>query len=120
MKVKTKEIPSEHELETFRQEGIDNGNIYDVHGVVSFDGALSYLIQAKIDIPPVWIPAGYFFICDHTIDGNWKVGSWPDKGIDIILSYEEMSFNFEHYEGLIERDSDALSLFMVRTGGDYR
>lgn len=111
MKVKRKHNPTELEMEIFRQDEISHDIEYKVYGIVLFGGKLSYLIQSGHNKFPKWMPSELFFICDSNIEDFWKTGSWLENGIELIISYDELCSDYEHYVGIIERDAKALLLF---------
>jgi hypothetical protein len=113
-------------LITATWQELDVGKTYSVHGIASWDGivswngkanrkqALHYLVEIGFGFP-VWCPAELFEISDPALPGAWYfnyLGNEP--GVLAVWGYKELALDTRHYDGLIEREPEAMELFLQR------
>lgn len=93
--------------------GIEIGRVSTVYGIVSWKGALHYLVIGSPGGYPLWYPADLFSVIDHALPRQWyfrPVGQ--EQGIDALWGYRELVLSDDHYRDLIELESHAIDIFV--------
>jgi hypothetical protein len=88
---------------------------YMVYGVMSWKGVINYLTLDKYESLPVWFPAELFTVMDETLPFEWYFDYFGfEQDISFLCGYKELVQERKHFEGLIERESDAIGVFIKR------
>lgn len=102
-------VASEFELEI--------GISYIVYGICIFEDVLHYLIIGKDENFPSWYPAELFHVSDNILPIEFYFnffGYDSEIGVSAIWGYKELVFDKQHYINLIERESEAITVFLKR------
>lgn len=103
-----------HELEI--------GRTYNVYGQRLSRGCLAYLIDPGDGQGlrrPNWYPSGWFKVTENSIPKGWVFmvkDNTQGNELSAIWGYLELANDPEHYVGLIEREEEAISIFLKRAG----
>lgn len=93
------------------------GKTYIVHGVsVWVHGLVHYLLDPSDSAAPVWYPAELFRVLDARVPASWRFWHRPDATFHVIaiIGYQELVEDTSHYDGLLERNGEALRVFWAR------
>lgn len=93
------------------------GDVYTVYGISLWKGALQYLTMDKYYTLPFWFPSELFEIVDHMLPFEWyhKFFGYRDEYfLNAIWGYKELVFDEKHYSGLIDRNDEAVCVFLKR------
>ena len=93
------------------------GQTYSVYGMCLSRGVLEYLIDPQADAKPNWYPAVLFEVKDAGIPQSWRFSfnaRNEEYGVPAIWGYEELVSSENHFDGLGERDVEALRIFFRR------
>jgi hypothetical protein len=91
--------------------------IYTVYGISMWKYVLHYLLLPDNISLPDWYPADLFEVVDGRIPPNWYFHHLMDNDpseIKFELGYREMAQSANHYVDLIERETDAVRVFLAR------
>lgn len=98
------------------------GTVYTVYGQSVFNNCIEYLIDPQ-DNPsrraPNWYPWNWFELVSGSIPISWLYSSTanPEPHVpDAIWGYPELALNPQHAVDLIERETEALTIFRERAG----
>lgn len=90
---------------------------YVVYGMCLRRHVLAYLIDPEGTGRPNWYPVNLFEIEDNRTPSLWRFSFTPENqshGVPAIWGYEELVNSTEHFDGLVERDALAISVFARR------
>jgi hypothetical protein len=90
---------------------------YSVYGMCLFKGVLHYLIDSQLNGRPNWYPAVLFNVVDGTVPKSWRFSFSPENeenAVSAVWGYEELVTSGSHFDGLAERDMEALRIFVKR------
>ena len=91
------------------------GDILNVYGQNLYKGVLSYLLLGTYENLPSWYPAELFEVEDPLLPLEWYYRYLGyDSNLSAIWGYKELVMNSEHHDNLIERDSEAIRIFLKR------
>lgn len=88
-----------------------------VYAIRIIKGFLHYLTLDKYATLPFWSPAPLFDIFDNTLPLEWYYnffGYGEQHYITAIWGYKEMVFDEAHHDALIEREDEAIRIFLKR------
>jgi hypothetical protein len=87
---------------------------YEVFGVLHFGGSFSYLVFDDEKIPS-WYYSEMFEIEDSKITRDWQYSfnGYGDNKINMVMGYDQLVNNLEHYEGVTGKESKHMELFKV-------
>jgi hypothetical protein len=95
---------------------VENHN-YDIYGISIWRNVTGYLMIPTGEPNPDWMPAELFHVTDPRLPRNWFYfysKTQNSHGVTHLMSYKEMVTDENHYIDLIEREPDALKVFMFR------
>jgi hypothetical protein len=97
------------------------GEFYVVYGINIWDGLIHYLIYVTSHLGPYWTPSELFTIIDNRLPPEWffrfygyEKHAHPISLVNAVWGYNEIALDPVHYEGLIEREHNALDIFWKR------
>lgn len=97
------------------------GREYTVYGQYVARGCLLYLIDPYApDDPsrPIWYPASLFSVKDARMPCSWRFAYYPHQGfsgrVTAVWGYEELATSSAHFGGLLEREDEAMLMFIRR------
>ncbi len=98
------------------------GKTYTVYGQCLVEACLLYLIDVQDRqglSHPSWYPASLFEVIDSSIPRAWEFRYRNQKEAArfkaaAIWGYPELAISDDHYVGLIERESEAMRIFLRR------
>jgi hypothetical protein len=93
------------------------GNVYMIYGISLWQNSLNYLIVPKEASLPNWYPVDLFEIMDESFYSESYFGYFggsDDRGLNAIWGYKELVKDHQHYVDLIEREPDAIRVFLKR------
>ena len=98
----------------FSNYGLNVNDTYEVMAFILYKNTkyLYYLID--INGKPYWFPNELFEVIDNSIPGHWFFKNFTnEQEVDIycIWGYDEICNDDNHYDALIERDSEALKIY---------
>lgn len=100
--------------QNYESDWIRIGFEYLVFGIRILDGMIEFLIASEESSwRPDWLPASFFSITESSVPPFWRTSFFPDDQ-KLLISYRELVENKNHYEGLLERDGEALKLWHTR------
>ncbi|WP_117215857.1 GNAT family acetyltransferase [Allorhizocola rhizosphaerae] len=80
-----------------------------------YAGALMVLILDDTRLP-YWYPIQLFEVADPALPNEWLFADYGNsEHLQAIWGYEELIREESHYDALLERDADALRIFMERS-----
>lgn len=92
--------------------------LYAVYAMCIWQGEIHFLLLNDETQRPNWYPCRFFEIHDSQLPSNWHFGyiggetGWP---LQEVWGYRELATDGgHHYSQLIQRDHDALTLFLIR------
>lgn len=89
------------------------GKSYLVHGLISWEGKIKYLIVGETIEYLLWVPSELFDVEDSKISRYWhySINIYPHSNLPhVIFGYDELANDLSHYSGLIDGDTTALSI----------
>lgn len=89
------------------------GKQYSVYSICLWEGVLKYLLIGEEDLPS-WYPAELFEITEKTLPFEWYCDVTIGMSLEGIWGYKEMVYDDNHFDDLLERDSDAIKIFLSR------
>jgi hypothetical protein len=100
-------------------EYLEVGKIYTVYGISIWMDGLNYLLDVSLagKLCPEWLGVEYFEVVDSSLPNNMHFGcfdSGDERGLNALWGYEELIYDYDHYEGLIEMEKSALAIFAKR------
>lgn len=112
-----KYLASGNSIETIFQVSL--GELYIVYGICLWDDddTLHYLLMGKNENLPSWYPAELFQVTDKSLPFEWyfNFNSVREQSLlTAIWGYEELVKDPKHHDALIERESDAIEVFLKR------
>ncbi|GAC40793.1 hypothetical protein [Paenibacillus popilliae] len=108
---KTQELGDTNETEY----SIKIDEMYIVCGQHLYRGVLSYLILGTYENLPSWYPAELFEVTDPLLPLEWYYQCYGDEnGISAVWGYKELVTIDSHYDDLIEREDEAIRIFLKR------
>lgn len=96
-------------------QGLTLGKNYQVYGMIIFAEELHYLIYDDFEMPS-WYFADLFQIEETDIPSNWhhRFLGLDEDGLSAIWGYDELVNSPKHYNGLAEKETDDIVLFLRR------
>ena len=91
--------------------------IYMVYGISVWKGIIHYLTMDKFNTVPSWYPAELFIIIDNLLPIEWYYKYFnSNKYFDVsaLWGYKELVLDENHYDDLIERKAEAITVFLNR------
>jgi hypothetical protein len=89
--------------------------IYTVYGICIWRESLHYMLKGEEHSFPSWYPAELFTVTDHLMPSEWYFeycGSACD--ITTVWGYKELVLDGNHFDDLMERNNEALGVFLKR------
>lgn len=94
---------------------VELGHTYPVYGISLWDdGTLNYLLQGKNEDLPSWNPSELFRVSESSLPMEWYFNYYSNRTVPAIWGYKELVLDEEHHDALIERESDAIKIFLKR------
>lgn len=90
------------------------GEIYTVYGQGILRNVLKYLIIGTYENLPSWYPAELFEVEDSQIYIEWYYKHDKEFVASALWGYHEMVNDKNHYVDLIEREDQAIHIFLKR------
>lgn len=91
------------------------GDVFNVYGQHIYKGVLSYLIVGTYENLPSWYPVELFEVEESMFPLEWYYQFYGyDKLISSIWGYQELIYDEEHHDNLIEREDKAIRIFLKR------
>ncbi len=91
------------------------GNEYTVYGISQWKNVIYYLTINKYNTLPSWYPADLFEITDNLLPIEWYYNCFKNsETLSAIWGYSELALIEKHYEDLIERNDNAIKIFLKR------
>lgn len=93
---------------------LEIGDTYNVYSISLYKGILNYLTIDRWNTYPFWFPAELFSIENPSVPQNWyfRFNNPPTRGgLEALWGYWDMVHDPNHYDNLIERESNALKVF---------
>lgn len=90
---------------------------YNVYGICVWNEVLHYLLIGHDNSAPSWYPAELFDVSEHLLPIEWYFNYYGHKQgyeLSAIWGYKELALDESHYDGLLERDGEALEVFLKR------
>ena len=90
---------------------------YVVYAVSMWKSVLHYLVIPENTSLPFWYPAAIFQVTDQRVPSSWYFGHpFGGDGTDVAfeLGYEEIVRNMRHSDDLVERETEAIRIFLAR------
>lgn len=96
-------------------KGIKLGNTYTVYGIVLYEGSMLYLLYDDYKMAN-WYPAELFEVTDKQLPSNWyyQFYGYQELGVSAIWGYYELVLSEKHYNGICEKSSDEIKVFLKR------
>ncbi|MDR3413002.1 MAG: hypothetical protein P4L87_18965 [Formivibrio sp.] len=88
------------------------GKEYEVFAMSLWSQALFILLADENHLPS-WFPLDLFSLSNPDLPGGWSFSSDLDNanGLQALWGYERLITDTSHYDGLLERDPEALRHF---------
>lgn len=89
------------------------GKEYAVHGMAIWRDHLLVLLCDDVSLPN-WYPIKIFYVSDGRMPSGWKFTCsrrQEDSLLQALWGYDELITVKGHYDGLLERDANALRIF---------
>lgn len=90
------------------------GETYTVYGQNITNGILKYLIIGTYEKLPTWYPAELFELVDPALPIEWYYQYDVHSIVSAIWGYKELALNDTHYDALLEREPEAINIFLKR------
>lgn len=89
------------------------GNSYEVYGISLYAGSLGVLICDETGRPD-WYPLQLFTVESHELPEGWwfRVVDERSPYLQALWGYHTLIDDEDHYDKLLERDPDALRIFL--------
>lgn len=121
MKIRCKDnLGSSLSEKTLKVSGTSNsvfpleiGKTYTVYSICLWEGVLNYLTIGEENLPS-WYPAEFFEVVDKMIPLEWYCDVKCEEKLEAIWGYSEIVFDEYHYDELLERDDNAVRIFLDR------
>lgn len=88
--------------------------IYTVYGQGILNNVLNYLIIGTYENLPSWYPAELFEVEDSQIHFEWHYKYYKEFIASALWGYNELVNDKNHYIDLIEREDQAIRIFLKR------
>jgi len=98
------------------------GSVYGVYGINVCKNRINYFVCNEGGVP-TFLPSWFFEILDNSIPRGWKVsntacdekyrGLYEQWDICLLAGYAMLVDSVDHYDGLLDRDKDALQEFYI-------
>lgn len=91
---------------------VTGGRSYGVYGLAQYASRFVVLI-ASDDFRPNWCPVEWFQVVDGRFPGGWELSVVDPGGtaLQVLIGYPELVRDPDHYDALLERDPEAISVF---------
>jgi hypothetical protein len=90
-----------------------DGKTYPVYSISLWGNDLYVLLSDENDLPN-WYPIELFSVCNSRIDSDWEFSCFPNDGhLRALWGYAQMINDENHYDALLERDADAVRIFVT-------
>jgi hypothetical protein len=87
---------------------------YAVCAMSIYAGSLMVLVSDDTGLPN-WYPIQLFRVADSGLSGSWRFASYCESAhLQALWGYEELIEDESHYDSLLERDAEALAVFLSR------
>lgn len=95
---------------------LEIGTNYFVYGIIIWKGVLHYLVIDQEGNLPSWYPAEIFHVSNNLLPLEWYFNYYSelDHDISAIWGYKELVVDEDHFDNLIERESEAIKVFLKR------
>lgn len=91
------------------------GEIYNIYGQHLYKGTLSYLLIGTYENLPSWYPVELFQVIDPMLPMEWYYQHLGhDSNVSSIWGYKELVLDMSHHDALIEREDEAVRIFLKR------
>lgn len=93
------------------------GDVYMVYGISLWKGIIQYLTMDKQVTLPFWYPADLFVVLDNLLPMEWYYrffGHTENCDLTALWGYRELVLDENHYTALIDRESEAIRIFLKR------
>ena len=90
------------------------GEVYIVYGQHIYRNVLSYLIIGTYENLPSWYPAELFEVVDPLLPMEWFCQYDSNSVLSALWGYYELVLSENHYDDLIEREDEAIRIFLKR------
>jgi hypothetical protein len=99
-------------LATQEMMAVTEGRRYDVYGLAQYADRTITLVRSD-DGRPNWCPLDWFRVVDGRMPGGWEFSVVDPTGpaLQLLFGYPQLVKDPEHYDGLLERDAQAISIF---------
>jgi hypothetical protein len=93
---------------------VNVGSVYTVFGMSIWKDALHVLLSDDNGLPN-WHPIELFTVLDGRVPDDWLFCAYGDNDSDLkaLWGYADLVRNDGHYDALLEREGEALSLFRL-------
>lgn len=102
---------------------ITAGRRYDVYGLALYTARIIAMVRSD-DGRPNWCPFEWFRIVDGRMPNGWEVSSVDPSGqtLQFLFGYPQLVNDPDHYDGLLEREAQAISIFeeVAATSSGFR
>lgn len=92
---------------------LEIGKIYIVYSICLWEGTLKFLTVGEENLPS-WYPAELFDVVDKILPLEWYCDVRSGEELEAIWGYREIVFDGNHYDGLLEREDNAVRFFLKR------
>ncbi|GIM88106.1 hypothetical protein Sar04_48420 [Salinispora arenicola] len=90
------------------------GKSYRAGGMSVYAGSIMVLICDDSQMPN-WYPMQLFEVSHSRLPGNWHFAAYGDSShLQALWGYRELVLDDAHYDSLLERDPEALRIFLSR------
>ncbi|MEV7239401.1 hypothetical protein AB0N06_37710 [Streptomyces sp. NPDC051020] len=91
---------------------VTEGRSYGVYGLAQYASRVIVLI-ASDDGRPNWCPVEWFRVVDGRFPSGWELSVVDPGGtaLQVLIGYPELVKDPDHYDALLERDPEAISIF---------
>ncbi|MBC8624049.1 phosphoribosylaminoimidazole synthetase [Bacillus paralicheniformis] len=87
---------------------------YSVYGICEWNSSLHFLIKGEEDNFPSWYPSELFEVTEKQLPLEWYFNLDRHNDISAVWGYKELVMDESHFDGLMERENDALKVFLER------
>ncbi len=91
------------------------GKVFTVYSISMWQNVLHYLIVDALETRPSWFPAELFIVQDTLLPKEMHYtyfGLEDKRGVNALWGYKEMALDDRHYVDLIEREPNAIEVFL--------
>ncbi|CDN45759.1 MULTISPECIES: hypothetical protein [Paenibacillus] len=111
LSIKTKELGNSDQT----RYSVKIDEQYTVYGQHIYKGVLSYLLLGTFENLPSWYPAELFEVTDTLLPLEWYFQFYGNENsISAIWGYKELVAIDSHHDDLIEREDEAVRIFLKR------